>query len=380
MNKELAYNFYNILAVKSSVDKGLHFQYQGNPNEPNIIFKDNDEVKNYVSKNLYIFSSNTDYDGELIIENECTCNYGKKIYLRFLLSTDRMSNANEIDKLFENRNTEINLNSCLVDSDDCIYTNTQDGILITFQKPLYINSKVSMIASTPIFKNAPIKEGFEIEQEVDASGVPVFDSEGNPIWIASGSSWMECDNVPIDDPLVPMYSVDLRRDFDNSLGNALVIYHLLVLLVVGLLLYFSINQIYIVIALLYANLMQIDLDNKTDNDSSIESKGVSLTLGMMRFNYFLIFVAAFFMVFIVSYYGNTLMNWFYSIGILLFLIIFLTIGNYSQSKTSLFGIPNGLKNKIESSGKKEDIINELKTTWKGMYANNTGTGQDLIDF
>ena len=42
-DKELKYNFYNILAVKSGVDKGLHFVYEGQPNEPNIVLSDNNE-------------------------------------------------------------------------------------------------------------------------------------------------------------------------------------------------------------------------------------------------------------------------------------------------------------------------------------------------
>ena len=101
-DKELNYNFYNILAVKSGVNRGLHFNYEGRANEPNVLLADSKEVQKYVSKNLYVFSCDSEADGEMIIENECTSNYGKKVYLRFLLNTEDLAAPNEIDKLFNN--------------------------------------------------------------------------------------------------------------------------------------------------------------------------------------------------------------------------------------------------------------------------------------
>jgi hypothetical protein len=245
-DKELKYNFYNILAVKSGVDKGLHFVYEGQPNEPNIVLSDNKELKKYVCKNLYVFSNNNDSDGEMIIENECTCNYGKKIYLRILLNTERLMPENEIDKLFENSHVEIDLNRVLQNEDDCIYTETADGILVTFTHPIDVHSKFNTLAKNPIFSSKPksLFEGFEVVAVPDASGNFV-DANGQLVnFDVSGSSYMECDNLPIDSPLVPTYSANVNQQYDNRVAETLAMSSIAIFFIVVAGIWYSINLMY----------------------------------------------------------------------------------------------------------------------------------------
>ena len=245
-DKELKYNFYNILAVKSGVDKGLHFVYEGQPNEPNIVLSDNKELKKYVCKNLYVFSNNNDSDGEMIIENECTCNYGKKIYLRILLNTERLMPENEIDKLFENSHVEIDLNRVLQNEDDCIYTETADGILVTFTHPIDVHSKFNTLANNPIFSSKPksLFEGFEVVAVPDASGNFV-DANGQLVnFDVSGSSYMECDNLPIDSPLVPTYSANVNQQYDNRVAETLAMSSIAIFFIVVAGIWYSINLMY----------------------------------------------------------------------------------------------------------------------------------------
>jgi hypothetical protein len=245
-DKELKYNFYNILAVKSGVDKGLHFVYEGQPNEPNIVLSDNKELKKYVCKNLYVFSNNNDSDGEMIIENECTCNYGKKIYLRILLNTERLMPENEIDKLFENSHVEIDLNRVLQNEDDCIYTETADGILVTFTHPIDVHSKFNTLAKNPIFSSKPksLFEGFEVVAVPDACGNFV-DANGQLVnFDVSGSSYMECDNLPIDSPLVPTYSANVNQQYDNRVAETLAMSSIAIFFIVVAGIWYSINLMY----------------------------------------------------------------------------------------------------------------------------------------
>ena len=245
-DKELKYNFYNILAVKSGVDKGLHFVYEGQPNEPNIVLSDNKELKKSVCKNLYVFSNNNDSDGEMIIENECTCNYGKKIYLRILLNTERLMPENEIDKLFENSHVEIDLNRVLQNEDDCIYTETADGILVTFTHPIDVHSKFNTLAKNPIFSSKPksLFEGFEVVAVPDACGNFV-DANGQLVnFDVSGSSYMECDNLPIDSPLVPTYSANVNQQYDNRVAETLAMSSIAIFFIVVAGIWYSINLMY----------------------------------------------------------------------------------------------------------------------------------------
>ena len=112
----------------------------------------NDESRSFVCKNLYIFASKKPtIDGELLIETICTSNYDKKVYLRFLLSTNRFSNETPVDKLIKSsHNMEINLNSILPNNDDCIYKETYEGTIITFKKPITVKSMFHDFVENPV--------------------------------------------------------------------------------------------------------------------------------------------------------------------------------------------------------------------------------------
>ena len=72
--------------------------------------------------------------------------------MRFLLSTNRFSDNTQIDKLISNNssNVEVNLNSVLPNSDNCIYKENDDGIIITFQKPIVVKSMFHNFVENPV--------------------------------------------------------------------------------------------------------------------------------------------------------------------------------------------------------------------------------------
>lgn len=350
-DKELKYNFYNILAVKSGVDQGLHFIYEGQANEPNIVLSDNKELRNYVCKNLYVFSNKEDSDGEMIIENECTCNYGKKIYLRVLLNTERMMPSNEIDKLFENNHVEIDLNNVLHDEDDCVYTETNDGILITFKHPVNVHSKFKDLPKNPIFNSKPtasLFEGFEVVAIPDSSGNFV-DAEGNRVsYDVSGDSYMVCDNLPIDAPVVPMYNVDVNRTYDNRVSEVLAITSISIFFVMVLILWFSMNYIYRFLAG-FAGLIftQDSWEEVITNVNKLEAIGFILLFSLI--------------IILPSISGETNENFvqmlMYSVFIVIFLAVFTFIAKTKKQNEDLFGIPSQYEVSDES------VIQDCKDKW-----------------
>lgn len=346
-DKELKYNFYNILAVKSGVDQGFHFNYEGRANEPNIILSDNRELKKYICKNIYLFSNNDVADGEMIIENECITNYGKKIYLRILLNTERMMPSNEIDKLFEKELVEIDLNSVLQDEDDCVYTETADGILITFKQPVNVHSKFKGLANNPIFtpkNNTSLFEGFEVVVP-DASGVLVT-------YDVSGDSYMECDNLPIDAPVVPTYSVDVRREYDNRVSEVIAITSISIFFIIVAFLWFLMDSIYKFIffplSYIFSSIDNTGIDAKVNQLKMLE--GVLLLLLILLVMITPGFEAA----------DKKDVTGMYSIGLIIFGAVFIIIANHQKSTIDLFGVKS---DKDKGSGEYIQDIEDCRATW-----------------
>ena len=245
-SKQIEYNFYNILAIQSNLLKGKHFSYEGRENEPNVIMKIHDETKSYVCKNLYIFASKKhNVDGELLIETQCTCNYDKKVYLRFLLSTNRFSDNTQIDKLISNNssNVEVNLNSVLPNSDNCIYKENDDGIIITFQKPIVVKSMFHNFVENPVeieekssffenfsMMNTKIKENFTMS----VSGELIECHEGEGEEAAMGEA--------------------VKKQYDMSVENLIGIYSIIIFVIIIAVIYYSLK---IVFTLLYRLIITI---------------------------------------------------------------------------------------------------------------------------
>lgn len=388
-NKELQYNFYNILAVKSGVQQGLHFVYEGRPNEPNVLMSDSKELKKYVCRNLYVFSNSNDADGEIIIENECTCNYGKKIYLRILLKSDEYASPNEIDKLFTNSNVELDLNNVLQDEDNCIYTETSDGILITFQKPVNVHSSFNGLVKNPIFKEPRnIIEGLYVTvPEVDASGDVIYmDSSGNqvedgetafPVYTISGESWMECDNVPYDsDELVPLYSADLSATMDNSLGNAYALMAILVYGTVILLLFFIQGSIYSGVSTAFVGMDNPDAyaGGNIDN-TDIGANLTDMMKNIIFWERFLMVIGLIIIIIISSVYSSQgasgVVIFLYVLSVVFFFLTFFGLAYYNKTNTPTFGFTEQMKQWTNDTSKlsaanREEFFNNVSNKWKSM--------------
>jgi hypothetical protein len=347
-DKELKYNFYNILAVKSGVDQGLHFVYEGQPNEPNIVLGDNNDLKKYVCKNLYVFSNQDEADGEMIIEHECTCNYGKKIYLRILLNTERMMPSNEIDKLFEKKHVEIDLNNVLQDEDDCVYTETHDGILITFKHPVNVHSKFKDLVKNPIFSSKPssLYEGFEAVAVPDENGDFRTDDNGNLIYDVSGDSYMECDNLPIDAPIVP---TEVNDQYNRRVADVLAMTSIAIFFVIVLALWYSMNSIYRIIlaGLAISSYGYHGIDDLIKNVNFFEGIGFII----------LIVIASILPKIAGVTNEDFVAMLMYSIGIMVFLMVFSIIAKIQKQSIEFFGIPTGKR------GTTADQADEVKKAW-----------------
>jgi uncharacterized membrane protein YgcG len=351
-DKELKYNFYNILAVKSGVDKGLHFVYEGQPNEPNIVLSDNNELKKYVCKNLYVFSNNNDSDGEMIIENECTCNYGKKIYLRILLNTERLMPTNEIDKLFENRHVELDLNSVLQNEDDCIYTETTDGILVTFTHPINVHSKFNKLANNPIFasKPKPLFEGFDVVAVPDENG-NLIDADGQRVTFdVSGSSYMECDNLPIDSPLVPTYSANVNQQYDNRVAETLAMSSIAIFFIAVAFIWYSINLMYKGVGSLLKMAGIYEYEKIITYLNYIEIFGL-----------FVVIITSIVIVSVSKTHDETVKNLMTSFILIILTIVFSIIAYMKKRSEDKFGIPSDVN---FSEGDDAKPAKNVKKAWK----------------
>lgn len=239
-NNSIEYNFYNILAIQSNLSKGKHFSYEGRENEPNVIMYINDESKSFVCKNLYIFASKKPtVDGELLIETICTSNYDKKVYLRFLLSTNRFSNETPVDKLIKSsHNMEINLNSILPNNDDCIYKETYEGIIITFKKPITVKSMFHDFVENPV-------EIEENESEIMAYLRENFTSMNNKIkenfTMSVSGELIECHEGEGEEAAM---GEAVKKQYDMSVENFLGIYAIIIFVIVMGIIFYALKYIF----------------------------------------------------------------------------------------------------------------------------------------
>ena len=242
-NNSIEYNFYNILAIQSNLSKGKHFSYEGRENEPNVIMYINDESRSFVCKNLYIFASKKPtIDGELLIETICTSNYDKKVYLRFLLSTNRFSNETPVDKLIKSsHNMEINLNSILPNNDDCIYKETYEGIIITFKKPITVKSMFHDFVKNPV-------EIEENESEIMAYLRENFTSMNNKIkenfTMSVSGELIECHEGEGEEAAM---GEAVKKQYDMSVENFLGIYAIIIFVIVVGIIFYALKYIFILL-------------------------------------------------------------------------------------------------------------------------------------
>lgn len=232
--KDLKYNYYDNLAVHLNTNNGYHYTFKGKENTPNVILVNNDKISTFNSKSMHILPK-TENSGELLIEHVPITNYEKNMRIRFPLETDEKAKPNDIDKIIKTLNSNITLNNVLPQDTNCIYKETNNIIDVKFVEPIKVRSS---------FNSMNVVESFDVIQKIGENGVKMEDEEGNPILEASGSSWMECDNVPVDSEDIPMYNIRARTQFDKSKENFMIAYYFVFLLLWMTFLYFIIGPIY----------------------------------------------------------------------------------------------------------------------------------------
>jgi hypothetical protein len=96
-DKHIDYTYYNTLTIKSSPST---FEFHGKLNTPNVVLTTGSRTKHYISRIVSINEpSETNFDGELVIEHTLATNYGKKMLLVFPLKTDETIKPNIIDRM-----------------------------------------------------------------------------------------------------------------------------------------------------------------------------------------------------------------------------------------------------------------------------------------
>tara|TARA_Y100000816_G_scaffold176075_1_gene126935 strand:- start:5327 stop:6508 length:1182 start_codon:yes stop_codon:yes gene_type:complete len=175
-SKEIKYNYYNNLATPTSSDN--HYIYKGKSNQPNIVLIDKGEVKTFATEKFQI--KNSDSNPVLIIEHSPITNFDKKVFVHLPLVSNS-NKPNDIDHLINNKNKELELNSVLPSSENCVFNECNKGINIKFLSPISINTDLK-----EYFSN--YKEGFQntvIESKIEKSNgeysIPENDADGNAI-------------------------------------------------------------------------------------------------------------------------------------------------------------------------------------------------------
>lgn len=278
-SQSLQYNFYNCLATQTKIDNGVHYSFQGKPNEPNIIVTDGGNVKTYMTESMHLSN-----DGELVVETNPITNFGKKIVLHFPVKTREEEPTTVLDLLMDTntKNMGVNLNDLLPQNQDCFVRESKMSTHITFKEPIYTRNKMAL----PVVEG--FREGLESVQKVDSNGNPVFhvfdngsyvmtndneklevfkNSEGNHLpvddtqhyspssnvkYIAVNEfnnpfEWMECDNVEVDSDEVVRYSLAVNDMVDKSKENFLVLYSFMIFIFISLFSFMFSDSIYRVI-------------------------------------------------------------------------------------------------------------------------------------
>jgi hypothetical protein len=277
-SQSLQYNFYNCLATQTKIDNGVHYSFQGKPNEPNIIVTDGGNVKTYMTESMHLSN-----DGELVVETNPITNFGKKIVLHFPVKTREEEPTTVLDLLMDTntKNMGVNLNDLLPQNQDCFVRESKMSTHITFKEPIYTRNKMAL----PVVEG--FREGLESVQKVDSSGNLVFhvfhdgsyimtkDNERklevalddgsykavdtnetynstdylNPTYIPVNEfdnpfEWMECDNVEVDSDEVVRYSLAVNDMVDKSKENFLVLYSFMIFIFISLFSFMFSDSIY----------------------------------------------------------------------------------------------------------------------------------------
>ena len=148
-SKKIKYNYYNNLATPTSSDN--HYIYKGKSNQPNIVLIDKGEVKTFSTEKFQI--KNSDSNPVLIIEHSPITNFDKKVFVHLPLVSNS-NKPNDIDHLINNKNKELELNSVLPSTENCVFNECNKGINIKFLSPISINTDLK-----EYFSN--YKEGFQ---------------------------------------------------------------------------------------------------------------------------------------------------------------------------------------------------------------------------
>ena len=180
-SKEIKYNYYNNLATPTSSDN--HYIYKGKSNQPNIVLIDKGEVKTFSTEKFQI--KNSDSNPVLIIEHSPITNFDKKVFVHLPLVSNS-NKPNDIDHLINNKNNQdLELNSVLPSTENCVFNECNKGINIKFLSPISINTDLK-----EYFSN--YKEGFQntvIESTISANE----DSDG--FWTIDDSNIKDQINV-----------------------------------------------------------------------------------------------------------------------------------------------------------------------------------------
>jgi len=166
----ITYHFPELHSSKLSSAGKIEYSMVGKENEPNVTYTTLLEKtkRSYVSNKLSIFSKThdkyTEVKGELVVENIPITGTGKKLFLCFPIITDAKIQPNIIDTLIV-KNTEdepipeIKLDDVLPSESDCILYETAQGIFVTFQTPVYVQTSIQLL-----YRNIP-EDGIATQKE-----------------------------------------------------------------------------------------------------------------------------------------------------------------------------------------------------------------------
>lgn len=264
----ITYHFPELNSSKLSSAGKIEYSMVGKENEPNVTYTTQKTNRQYVSNKLSIFSKThdkyTEVNGELVVENVPITGTGKKLFLCFPIITDVKIQPNIIDTLIKNTEdetiNEIKLDDILPSESECILYETAQGIFVTFQKPITIQTPVQLS-----YRNIP-EDGISSQKEqIHATkesswATSLFSSfmenpvkstkegfvEGLEDMDQNGDfQWMECqtadldysDNVP---NVIASTSSNITNAEQGFLIATIVLYMVIIVGIIGLIIFYFI--------------------------------------------------------------------------------------------------------------------------------------------
>jgi hypothetical protein len=264
----ITYHFPELNSAKLSSTGKIEYSMFGKENEPNVTYTTQKTNRPYVSNKLSIFSKThdkyTEVNGELVIENIPITGTGKKLFLCFPIITDVKIQPNIIDTLIKNTEDEtiheIKLDDILPSESECILYETAQGIFVTFQTPITIQTSIQLS-----YRNIP-EDGISSQKEqIHATkksswATSLFSSfmenpvkstkegfvEGLEDMDQNGDfQWMECqtadldysDNVP---NVIASTSSNITNAEQGLLIATIVLYMVVIVGIIGLIIFYFI--------------------------------------------------------------------------------------------------------------------------------------------